>query len=55
MTPRIRKKDKDRKGNQRFVLEWEKDGKTINWTFTAPKLLDWLKKSKFIKEENNKS
>jgi hypothetical protein len=43
MNPVIRKKDRDTKGNQRYVLEWEEDGKIKAWTFTAVKLLDYKK------------
>ena len=46
MEARIRKKDKDTKGKQRYVLEWEESGKTLTWGFTATKLLDYIKKSR---------
>ncbi len=51
MKPIIRKKDKDSKNNQRYVLEWSEDGQTRTFGFTAAKLLDSLKKSKTSKEK----
>lgn len=52
MNPRIRKKDKDTKGNQRYILEWEEDGKLHTFGYTAAKLLDYIKKSKINEEKD---
>lgn len=52
MKPIIRKKDKDSKGSQRYILQWISKGKIKTFGFTASKLLDSLKKSKIIKEES---
>ena len=52
MKPRIRKKDKDIKGNSRYILEYEEDGKIKNFALNPDKLLDYFKKSKNIKENN---
>jgi len=46
MQARIRKKDKDRAGNQRYILEWEEDGKIKTFALNPDKLLDLIKKSK---------
>ena len=52
MKPRIRKKDKDKHGNSRYILEWEEDGKIKNFALNPDKLLDYVKKSKIIKEND---
>ena len=54
MKPRIRKKDKDKKGNSRYILEWEEDGKIRNHALNPHKLLDYLQKSKIIKKKQQK-
>ena len=51
MRARIRKKDKDRKGNQRYILEWEEDGKICTKVLIPKKLMDFFKKSRTLKEE----
>jgi len=55
MKPRIRKKDKDKLGNSRYILEWEENGKLYSFTLNPDKLLDYVKKSKIIKENNEKN
>lgn len=45
MKPRIRKKDKDKKGNSRYVLEWEENGQIKTFALNPKKLLDYIKKS----------
>lgn len=49
MKPIIKKKDKTTKGEQRYVLVYPVSDGIANFTFTASKLLDLLKKSKIIK------
>lgn len=53
MRPRIRKKDKDTQGNQRYVLEWSEKGQIRTFGFKPSKLLDYLKKSKIIGENTS--
>ena len=48
MKPRIRKKDKDKDGLSRYILEWEENGKTKSYTLNPIKLFGLLKKSKEI-------
>ena len=50
MKPRIRKKDKDKKGNSRYILEWEENEKLMTFSLNPTKLLDYIKKSKILKE-----
>lgn len=45
MKPRIRKKDKDKLGNSRYILEWEENGKICSFSLNPKKLLDYAKKS----------
>ena len=49
MKPRIRKKDKDKSGSSRYILEWEEDGKLCTLALNPVKLLDYVKKSKILK------
>jgi hypothetical protein len=51
MKPRIRRKDKDRKGNIRYVLEWSEHGEIKTFALNPTKLLDYIKKSKISKEK----
>jgi len=54
MNPRIRKKDKDKEGRYRHILEWEQDGDTKTKVLNPKKLLmDFLEKSKNNKEEQD--
>jgi hypothetical protein len=53
MKPLIRKKDKDTDGNQRYILQWEEDGKICTKTLNAQYLLDSIKKSRSSKEETD--
>ena len=55
MKPRIRKKDKDKHGNSRYILEWTEKGKICTFSLNPSKLLDYVKKSKSIRENNEKN
>lgn len=50
--PRIRKKDKDKFGNSRYILEWEEDGKIKTFALNPDKLLDYVKKSENLQGGN---
>lgn len=52
MKARIRKKGKDKYGNSRYILEWAEDGKLYSYTLNPKKILDYIKKSKILKEKN---
>ena len=45
MKPRIRKKDKDKLGNARYILEYEENGKVKSYALNPDKILDYIKKS----------
>lgn len=54
MKPRIRKKDKDKFGNSRYILEWEEEGKVKSLTLDPNQLyLDYVKSPKNNKEASD--
>jgi len=55
MKPRIRKKDKDKYGNSRNILEWEEEGKICTKVLIPEDILDYVKKSKNLKVESGLS
>ena len=51
MKARIRKKDKDKDGNSRYILEWEEEGKVCTKVLNPNKLLDYYKESKKLRSK----
>jgi len=52
MKPIIRKKGKNRSGTTIYVLQWTEKGVLKTFTLNPSKLLDYIKKSNLIKEND---